>query len=153
MLQALRTATLLKRDSNIGVFLQNLRDFYENLFLQNNSSGCFCCKQFIIFNSLRYQSRDVYILIRFLSGGIGAKILEVVDWPQVSNQASHLESAAATRISRSQRFEASSSFLKLLQASLRFLKQQAEPDSVVTKIRRKTNHEMMYFAEQILKFT
>ena len=36
-----------------------------------------------------------------ISGGIGVKILEVVDWSQVSNQLSQLESVAATRISRS----------------------------------------------------
>ena len=40
-LQAWRTATLLKGDSNTGVFLWNLRNFYEQLFLQNTSSGCF----------------------------------------------------------------------------------------------------------------
>ena len=53
-----------------------------------------------------------------------------------------LESASATRISCSQILEASSSFLKLLQASSRFFKQQPEPGSVVTEIsRQKTNHK------------
>ena len=49
-----------------------------------------------------------------LSGGIGIKILGVVDWSQVSNQW----------------------VSKLLQASSRFLKQQPEPESVVTGISR-----------------
>ena len=35
-------ATLLKGDSNKGVYLWNLRNFFEHLFLQNTSSGCFC---------------------------------------------------------------------------------------------------------------
>ena len=34
-----------------------------------------------------------------LSGGIGVKILEVVDWSQISNQPSQFEGATATRIS------------------------------------------------------
>ena len=34
-----------------------------------------------------------------LSGGIGVKILEVVDWSQISNQPSQFEVATATRIS------------------------------------------------------
>ena len=56
-----------------------------------------------------------------------------------------LESAVAARISRcnyNQSQLESWSFFKLLQASSRFLKQQAEPESVVTEIRRqKTNHK------------
>ena len=36
----------------------------------------------------------------FMSEDIGVKTLDVVDWSQVSNQPSQLESAAATRISR-----------------------------------------------------
>ena len=74
-----------------------------------------------------------------LSVGIGIKILEVVDWSQISNQPSQLESAAAIRISRARvlkLLQASSSFLKPLQASSRLLKQQPEPVSVVTEIRR-----------------
>ena len=35
-------ATLLKGDSKTGVYLWNLRNFFEHLFLQNTSSGCFC---------------------------------------------------------------------------------------------------------------
>ena len=35
----------------------------------------------------------------YIRGAIKVKILEVVDWSQVSNQPSQLESAAATRIS------------------------------------------------------
>ena len=34
-------AILLKRDSNIGIFVSNLRNFYEHLFLQNIYGGCF----------------------------------------------------------------------------------------------------------------
>ena len=34
--------TLLKRDSNTSVFLWNLRNFQEYLFLQNASGGCLC---------------------------------------------------------------------------------------------------------------
>ena len=44
-------------------------------------------------------SREMSV-VGFLSGGIGVKILEVVDWSQVSNQSSQLESVAAARISR-----------------------------------------------------
>ena len=33
--------TLLKRDSNTGVYLWELQNFYEHLFLQNTSGGCF----------------------------------------------------------------------------------------------------------------
>ena len=62
----------------------------------------------------------------WISGGIGVKTLEVVDWSQVLNRG--LESAAATRISRSR------AHLKLLQASSWFLKQHPEPESVVTEI-------------------
>ena len=40
-LQAWRPPTLFKKDSNTGVFLWNLRNFYEHLFLQNTSCGCF----------------------------------------------------------------------------------------------------------------
>ena len=77
-----------------------------------------------------------------LSGGIKVKILEVVDWSQVQNHPSQLESVAATKISRSQGLQVSSSFFKLPQASSRFLKQQPEPGSVVTEIsRQKTNHK------------
>ena len=40
-MQAWRPVTLLKIDSNTGAFLWNLRKFYEHLFLQNTSGGCF----------------------------------------------------------------------------------------------------------------
>ena len=39
--QAWRSATLLKRDSNTGVFLWNLQYFWEHVFLQNTSGGYF----------------------------------------------------------------------------------------------------------------
>ena len=32
----------LKRDSGADVFLSNLRNFQEQLFLQNTSDDCFC---------------------------------------------------------------------------------------------------------------
>ena len=35
-------ATLLKRDSNAGVFLRNLRMFYKHLISQITSGGCLC---------------------------------------------------------------------------------------------------------------
>ena len=40
-LEAWRSAVLLKRDSNTGVFLWNMRNFEEHLFLQNTPGGCF----------------------------------------------------------------------------------------------------------------
>ena len=84
----------------------------------------------------------ILTLISIYQGDIGVKILELVYWSQFSNQPSQLESATATRISHSQSLEASPCFLKLLQASSRFLKQQPEPESVVTEIsREKTNHK------------
>ena len=39
-------ATLLKRDTNIGAFLWNLRNFEEKLFLKNKSGGCFISFKF-----------------------------------------------------------------------------------------------------------
>ena len=39
-------ATLLKRDTNIGAFLWNLRNFEEKLFLKNKSGGCFISSKF-----------------------------------------------------------------------------------------------------------
>ena len=42
LIKVWRPATLSKRDSNIGVFLWNLRKFLIKLFLQNTFSGCFC---------------------------------------------------------------------------------------------------------------
>ena len=63
-----------------------------------------------------------------------------------------LESAVAVQISHcnqnqsSQGLEASSSFLKLLQGSSRFLKQQPEPESMVNEICwQKTNHKSDVF--------
>ena len=40
-LHALRSVALLKKDSNAGFFLRNLRKFYKHLVLQNISNGCF----------------------------------------------------------------------------------------------------------------
>ena len=40
-LQAWFTATLLKRDSDTGIFLWNLLNLWQHLFLHNTSSGCF----------------------------------------------------------------------------------------------------------------
>ena len=41
-LQAVRPATLSKRDSNIGVFLWMLRHFQKHLFGRTSANGCFC---------------------------------------------------------------------------------------------------------------
>ena len=41
-LQTWPTAALWKRDSNTVVFLWILQNFYEQLFLQNTTGGCFC---------------------------------------------------------------------------------------------------------------
>ena len=40
-LQAFRPATLLKRDSNKGVFLWILPNFYEHVFWRTSANGCF----------------------------------------------------------------------------------------------------------------
>ena len=40
-LQRLKTCKFIKKDSNTGAFLWNLRNFLEHLFLQNTSGGCF----------------------------------------------------------------------------------------------------------------
>ena len=41
-LQTFRPVTLLKRDSNTGVFLWILRNFYKHLFCRTLANGCFC---------------------------------------------------------------------------------------------------------------
>ena len=41
-LQASALQLYWKRDSSTGVFLWILWDFYDQLFLQNSSGGCFC---------------------------------------------------------------------------------------------------------------
>ena len=48
-----------------------------------------------------HAKEEIISDLLFLSGEIEVKILEIVDCLQVSNQPSHLESAATTRISRS----------------------------------------------------
>ena len=40
-LYVLRSVALLKKDSNTGFFLWNLRQFYKHIVLQNISNGCF----------------------------------------------------------------------------------------------------------------
>ena len=40
-LESCRPATLLKTDSNTGVFLWILRDFYKHLFRRRSANGCF----------------------------------------------------------------------------------------------------------------
>ena len=112
---------------SIDVNLRNYKNFRRLHYLQINFSR--------IFSRVRWGCRLLSTSEGILSGGIRVKILEVVDWSQVSNQSSQLESAAAIRISCSLSLEASSSFLKLLRATSRFLKQQPEPESVVTEIR------------------
>ena len=53
--ETLRPVTLLKGDSGTGVFLWHLRSFWEHLFLQNLSGGCFykqlilpVCRNFVL---------------------------------------------------------------------------------------------------------
>ena len=40
-LQAFRTATLLKRESNRGIFLSNLQNVFEHLFKRTSANNCF----------------------------------------------------------------------------------------------------------------
>ena len=40
-LQAFRTATLLKRESNRGIFLSNLQNVFEHLFKRTSANDCF----------------------------------------------------------------------------------------------------------------
>ena len=51
-LQAFRSATLLKRNSNIGVFLKNLQNFWEHLFLQNTYCGYFSSRPCLVARKL-----------------------------------------------------------------------------------------------------
>ena len=61
--------------------------------------------KFVETSFLQITTRRILLVIAVsilvIIGGIKVKILEVVHWSQVSNQPSHLESDAATRISRS----------------------------------------------------
>ena len=45
-LQAFRTATLLKKDSNTGVLLSNLWNIYEHLLWRTAANDCFCEDKF-----------------------------------------------------------------------------------------------------------
>ena len=96
--------------------------------------------------------------LSFLSGGIGIKSLEVVDWSRlpakVSNQPSHLESAAATRISPRYSFKTSSSFLKLFKLLQGFWSRKQSLNQWWLKSGgRKQSIKIMHFAEEVLKFT
>ena len=51
-LQAFESVNLLKRDSNTGVFLWILRNFYKHLFLQNTFGNCFWKEKFSSLQSL-----------------------------------------------------------------------------------------------------
>ena len=55
-LQALKTPTLLKRDSNTDFFQGNFQDFWEHLVLQTISRDCFC--RFKIFSLQLFLKRD-----------------------------------------------------------------------------------------------
>ena len=59
-------------------------------------SNCAGEEQTTVFS---FPKEEVYV--KYVSGSIGVKILEVVDWSQVSNQPSQVESVTVTRISRS----------------------------------------------------
>ena len=63
-LQAWRPATLLKRDSNTGVFLWNLQNFSEHFFLQNISGGCFCKKGDFCKNSEKKWFNTAFLLLQ-----------------------------------------------------------------------------------------
>ena len=58
-----------------------------------------------------------------VSGGIKVKILELVDWSQVSNQPLQLESVAARVLKLFKLLQASSSFFKALEAAAVYLDQ------------------------------
>ena len=69
-LQAFRTATLFKSDSNTGFFLWNLRNFLEQLFWRTSANDCNCplvsisevflmCCIWIDEYSLKYPSGNV----------------------------------------------------------------------------------------------
>ena len=56
-----RSATLLKNDSNTGVFLWSLQKFSENLFLQNTSGDCFCtCGGCFYFATLLWRTNNFF---------------------------------------------------------------------------------------------
>ena len=76
---------------SIDVNLRSYKNFRRLHYLQINFSR--------IFSGVRWGCRFLSTSERILPGGIRVEILEVVDWSQVSNQSSQLESAAATRIS------------------------------------------------------
>ena len=73
-LEALRPSTLLKRDSNTGVFLFNLRNFLKHLFLQYTSAGCSFYTRLetenIMLRSMSYESKKGCVFFIFFSDEI-----------------------------------------------------------------------------------
>ena len=67
-LQALRPATLLKRDSNTGVFLWICEIFKNTSFLQNTSGGCFCKYDLALNNNRLPRAVKAYISLQGLRG-------------------------------------------------------------------------------------
>ena len=58
-LQPFRPALLLKRDSNTGVFLWNLRNFYNTFFYSGTPGGCFWVLiDFILQRDFQIQLKD-----------------------------------------------------------------------------------------------
>ena len=53
----------LKRDSNTGVYLWNLRNFWEHLFLQNTFGGCLSCLTGSLNTSVHKAKSDLLIWI------------------------------------------------------------------------------------------
>ena len=67
-LQALRPATLLKRESVTGVLLWNRRDFYVHLFWGTSANYCFCsysnvlCKTAVLKNFAMFKTQPAALL-------------------------------------------------------------------------------------------
>ena len=60
-LQTFRPALLLKRDSNTGVFLWNLRNFYNTFFYSGTPGGCFWVLiDFILQRDFQIQLEDQF---------------------------------------------------------------------------------------------
>ena len=63
--EAFRPATLLKRDSNPCVFLWNLWNFWEHLFLKNTSGVSFCIITIISFDVIinPFHANDLFLYL------------------------------------------------------------------------------------------
>ena len=68
-LQALRPATLLKRDSYTGVFLWNLRNSEEQLFRRTSERLLLCIDDFIIYWFLQPLQYTIFIFTNTLFFG------------------------------------------------------------------------------------